>query len=258
MAEFYAHAPGYYDCIEAAGDGWNNDPSYRDLAQRLQHARRIVEVGCGRASLLRHHPDWAARYSGCDFSPELLAENARRHPAATFLPLRSAAKLPFADGSADAIFSLWVIEHTVFPHRFLLECCRVLAPGGQFILRCPDFLGAGVLSSQRTGFSAGTGRQKLRSGRWVDSILTGVDTRLRIPLRCWRLRREIGDSFAFYVNLAPVCFEDTYLPDFDATYIAYAEEIVHFLRGLVEFSATDLALCRQWPIYLCGTKVGAA
>lgn len=255
MAEFYANTPSYYDSIDASGDGWHNDLSYCDIARRLQRAERIVEVGCGRASLLRHRPDWAARYSGCDFSAELLADNTRRFPRATFVPLGSAATLPFADRSADAIFSLWVIEHTVFPHRFLLECCRVLAPGGQFLLRCPDFLGAGVLSSQRTGFTAGTGIQKLRSGRLFDSVMTGIDTRLRIPLHCWSLRRAMCDSFAFYVNLAPVCFEDPYLPDYDATYVAYAEEIVRFLRGRVHFGAPDLALCRQWPIYLCGTRL---
>jgi SAM-dependent methyltransferase len=255
MADFYANTPSYYESIDASAEGWRNDPSYRDIARRLEHVDRIVEVGCGRAGLLRHRPDWAQRYSGCDFSAELMADNARRHPGAAFVPLRSAAVLPFADASADAVFSLWVIEHTAFPHRFLNECCRVLAPGGQFILRCPDFLGAGVLSSQRTGFGPGTGSEKLRSGRFLDALVTGIDTRLRIPLHCWRLRRAIRDSFAFYVNVAPVCFADPYLPDFDATYVAYAEEIVRFLHGRVQFSAADLALCRQWPIHLCGTRI---
>jgi SAM-dependent methyltransferase len=254
LVDFYTHSPSYYADIDFSAGAWQTDRCYRDIVNRLAPRQQIAEVGCGSANLLRHQPGFIPRYTGCDFSPELMARNRATYPGATFVPIMRPRELPFASGSADAVFSTFVLEHVVYPHEFLLECWRVLRPGGLFIVRCPNFLGASDLSSQRVGLSPGTGGQKLARGRRLDALLTGFDCKVRIPLRCALLRRRIGRGCGFYVNLAPRCFTDPFTPDYDAPYLTYAAEIVSFLAGKIEFPPEAFALNRHWPIYLYGYK----
>jgi hypothetical protein len=107
------------------------------------------------------------------------------------------------------------------------------------------------MSSQRAGFSFGTGREKLARGHLVDALVTGWDRKVAIPRRCAQLRADGG---GFHVNLAPVCFEDPFLPDHDAIYVTYAQEMVEHLRGRIEFPGDWADLNSRWPIYLVGKK----
>jgi SAM-dependent methyltransferase len=147
-----------------------------------------------------------------------------------------------------------VIEHTVFPQLFLNECIRTLKPGGLFMLRCPNFLGAGSLPSQRAGFSAGTGSDKLAAGRWFDAIVTGWDRKVRIPLRCFLLRREARQGRGFFINLQPACFEDQFIADYDAVYLTDEAEMVRFMEDRVIFDVLKGLDSKSSDIFLCGRK----
>jgi SAM-dependent methyltransferase len=184
----------------------------------------------------------------------LIAKNQSAYPKAQFRRIEDPRLLPFEDGTADAVFAVYVIEHTVYPADFLTECWRVLRPGGRFILRCPDFLGASKMTSQRAGFAYGTGREKLRAGAVIDALVTGYDRKIGIPSTCAMLREKIADQYGFYINLAPTCFLDPFAPDHDAVYLTYADEIVNFLRDRIAFSDSWRELNARWPIYLVGTK----
>lgn len=257
MVEFYSTSGSYYSDINFTASGWASDPCYLDIVARLGGNRSIVEVGCGGANLMQHHPHFAQRYAGCDFSAELIARNQALHPDALFRRIENPRRLPFEDVTADVLFSVFVIEHKVYPAEFLTECWRILRPGGRFILRCPDFLGASKMTSQRAGFAYGTGKEKLRAGSVVDALVTGYDRKIRIPWVCAALRWKIGEGHGFYVNLAPTCFVDPFAPDHDATYLTYAEEMVNFLHGRVVFPDNWRQMNRRWPIYLVGTETGA-
>jgi ubiquinone/menaquinone biosynthesis C-methylase UbiE len=47
-------------------------------------------------------------------------------------------KFPFRDKYADNMIAADVIEHVIRPYDFLLECNRVLKPGGRLILTTPN------------------------------------------------------------------------------------------------------------------------
>jgi len=257
MVDFYSTSDSYYSDIDYTSAVWTSDPCHLDILSRLEGRHAIVEAGCGGAKLLRNHPRFASCYSGCDFSAELIGRNRAAHPDALFRRIEDPRRLPFEDAVADALFSIYVIEHTVYPADFLTECWRLLRPGGLFILRCPDFLGASKIPSQRAGFTYGTGREKLRAGSVIDALMTGYDRKIRIPRTCARLRKKIANHYGFYINLAPTCFIDPFAPDHDATYLTYADEMVNFLRDRISFPDSWREVNACWPIYLVGTKISA-
>jgi SAM-dependent methyltransferase len=185
-----------------------------------------------------------------------MEKNRRRWPTAAFSRISDPARLPFDDQLFDAVFSVFVIEHTVYPMHFLNECVRVLRLGGVFLLRCPNFLAEGKLTSQRAGSSMGTGREKLRHGALIDALLTFWDRKIRIPRRCADVRRKIGAGWGFYVNLAPVCFVDPFAPDHDAVYLTYSREMIGYLQDRVLFSHPATELADRGSIYLTGKRFG--
>jgi SAM-dependent methyltransferase len=76
---------------------------------------------------------------GLDASPEMLAVARRRHPDRA-LHLGPAWRLPHADASLDAIFSLHLMMHLPPAEReaILAEGARVLRQGGLFIFDIPS------------------------------------------------------------------------------------------------------------------------
>lgn len=256
MRIYYASSSNlYYDDIDFTASAWVNHDNYKDITKRLRDSRTILEVGCGAANFVKYYGEVESRYAGCDFSPKLMQRNSELYPKAEFRQITDPRIIPFEDKSVDAVLSVYVIEHAVYPHDFLSECARVLRPGGTFILKCPDFLGSCSMTSQRAGLAYGTGRAKLAKGRLLDALLTGFDRKVTIPRRCAELRSEIGNGWRFYVNLAPTCFRDPFAPDHDAVYLTYADEMVSFLRGKIIFPEDWRTLNSKWPIYLVGSKL---
>jgi SAM-dependent methyltransferase len=257
MVEFYATSASYYGDIDFTAGAWKTDPVYRDISARLEESGGdVLEVGCGASNILLARPGLQRRYTGCDFSASLLEKNRARFAGAQFQALGSPAELPFAEGMFGAVFSVYVLEHTLRPAVFLDECVRVLRPGGIFILRCPHYLAQGKMPSQRAGLGYGTGRQKLAHGRLWDALSTAYDRKVAIPSRCAQLRRQIADrrSLGFWINLAPVCFADAFEPDHDAVYLTYEAEIQRYLEGRISFDSGAARFADPDSIYLVGTK----
>lgn len=254
----------YYDDITPGTKLWSNlnsEPIHRDIAQRVE-GKQVLEIGCGRAEILSTGILKTSDYTGCDFSPELIAKNANRFPDAKFKALDDGRALPFDDVSFDAVFSLFVLEHAVFPADFLDQAARVLRPGGTWILLCPDFLGCDRMTSQRVGFSLGSGQEKLKMGRLWDALVTSYDQRIRVPRHCRKLKEAIGAGKSFYVNTAPVCFaEKEFRPDVDAVYLTYVKEIIQHLKDRIDFLTLSSELAtvasQRRLIYLVGQKSGS-
>lgn len=230
MVNFWSSQTTYYDHIQYTACAWKSDLIYVEIARRLQAFGSILEVGCGRANILGTWPTLGERYTGVDFNVHLLQENAVRFPGATFRPLTDPGTLPLPSSAFDRVFCTYVLEHCVFPQQFLRECIRMLRPGGELLLVCPNYLGRGGISSQRRGFTLGNGRDKLRNGRWWDALVTGFDGRVRIPLAAARARRAARNGRGFWINVAPTCFADPFYPDADAVYLTYAWGVVQELE----------------------------
>lgn len=256
LKTFYETSESYYSNIDFATAGWANDPINRDILRYLQGRSRILEIGCGAARILDHYPDLASRYTGVDFSFSQLNANRSRHPKATFVQLKEPGSLPLPNDAFDCVFSVFVLEHTVRPRLFLDESIRVLATNGYWLMRCPNFLGRGRMSSQRCGLSCGTGREKLRRGQIWDAAITAWDSRIRIPLKCWRLRTVISRNDpkrGFFVNTQPTCLEDPFGADRDAVYLTYRAEICRHLSRYVTMHSTS-AFANTSDIYIVATK----
>ena len=153
----------------------------------------------------------------------VIEANHKRHPEADWL-CGSVYAIPFPDASFDLCFAFYVLEHTVFPERALLEMLRVLKPGGKLILVFPDFSVSRRLNSQMLGFSCGNAAEKLGSGRVFDGLVSFYDSRVRLPRALHSASEKYGP---FPVNSRPVCLEKDWpmSPDIDATYIASKNEV---------------------------------
>ena len=103
-------------------------------AARVAAGRRVLEVACGAGrglGLLARRAAWTV---GGDYTPDLAAQ-ARRHYGDRVPVLRlDAQRLPFVDGAFDVVLCLEAIYYLPDAARFIAECRRVLAPGGDVLI----------------------------------------------------------------------------------------------------------------------------
>jgi len=97
----------------------------------------ILDIGPGQGLYAKLFLQWGMKVSCVDIDPSL--RDVYRGLGCDFeqVDLRS-EKLPYPDKSFDVIWCSHVIEHLHDPVAFLMECERVLRPGGHVILRTPD------------------------------------------------------------------------------------------------------------------------
>lgn len=100
-------------------------------AAGVKPGARLLDVACGTGVASGQAAAAGARVTGVDFSPEMIAEARRRHPAIEF-QAADAEVLPFPGASFDAVISNFGIHHFEHPERAIAEARRVLAPGGTF------------------------------------------------------------------------------------------------------------------------------
>jgi len=260
MHKFYATSLSYYGDIDFTADTWVDETQLetQDILIEASRSNTVLEVGCGKANILKSGRLIPRHYTGIDLSHEVIDNNRATFPDATFICIEDLSRFPVDTGLFDYVFSHYVLEHCVFPNLFLDECVRVLRLGGVLSILCPDFLGAGRMSSQRVGFSAGTGCEKLSKGQYWNALVTGYDNRIKIPLIAFRLRAKARESPRFFINLTPTCFTDRFLPDVDAVYLTFAHEIRSYLADSILWEPLEDSLARysasQSHIYLKGRK----
>lgn len=238
LVNFYKKNDNYYGDIDFTKNYWTNptELAYKAIISIAETSGSICEIGCGSSNILSECNIIESKYHGCDFSQDLMLKNQKKFPLATFRLVSDSKTIPFKDREFDFVFSIFVIEHVTEPHIFLNECYRILKPGGKLIILCPDFLGRGRMSSQRSGFRSGTTKDKLIKYNFFDALVTYYDNRIKIPLYCFYKRLETNKP-RFLINLNPTVFVDKFLPDVDAVYVTYKKEIIRYLKG--RFNAVE-------------------
>lgn len=90
---------------------------------------RVLEIGCGEGILLAAIK--ADSKTAIDISSLALVKTLKRTPADCAVAI--AERLPYRDGSFDAVLSVGVMEHFLDENAATTEICRVLRPGGSYV-----------------------------------------------------------------------------------------------------------------------------
>ena len=235
MAKFYAEDSYYFDSIDFTGSNWNKKPPEYDFIFSLINASsKVLEIGSGKANILKYHPGVRSKYTGLDFSKTLADKNSVLYPEANFKTFHDPKTFPFKNQSFDLVFSTFVLEHTVFPHLFIEECLRVLKPEGVMVHLFPDFVARRNMTSQKVGFTQGSGRIKFKRGKLLDAFFTFLDNKYRMPSRLAKIEKMEVIEPQFMVNLNPTCFSYDFYPDVDAVYITNINELILYLQDRVD------------------------
>ncbi len=99
---------------------------------------RLLDVGCGTGYLLRtlagRYPG-AQRLRGVDAAPQMIATaSAFTGDDRLSFAFGMAENLGYPDGSFDLIVSTTSFDHWADQHAGLIECARMLRPGGHLVL----------------------------------------------------------------------------------------------------------------------------
>jgi SAM-dependent methyltransferase len=108
----------------------------RFLVRRLPKPARILDVGCGRGTLLSAFADRGFEAHGFELSPQ----------AAEFADSRAHIKIgeeladaQYPAGFFDMVIVWHVLEHLKHPDQVIEEIRRILKPGGTLIISVPNF-----------------------------------------------------------------------------------------------------------------------
>lgn len=200
LSAYYAKPPNsYYEIAGQAVDQYRPDllPFHCDLVNRVSSGQRLLELGCGDAHLCSHIERRGAHYTGVDHSPELLAANRHRYPAATFLSVDTVLTNDF-----DVVASLYTIEHVVDPPAYLDRLWSLVKPGGLVAVICPEFIDSyGYAPSVHFGKTPRRLREKLLAGDFGDSFAHLVDLYWHAPR--WKSRARASAPGVFWINSRP-------------------------------------------------------
>lgn len=127
-----------------AGFVWTtDDPRYRKVFTYLSRRRpsAMLDIGCanGAFSEVLVRAGWTCS------ALELLSDLAQEAKARGIRVVRgdTSYPFPFAEAAFPLVFAGEILEHQVGDDDFLLECQRVLAPGGTLILTTPNLVSLG-------------------------------------------------------------------------------------------------------------------
>ncbi len=231
---FYKVPPtGYHAAALAANENWGapDHEFHRRIAASSFPGARVLDVGCGPASAAAVFAAAGAAYTGIDVSAETIAADQARYPALKFI-LGSWRDLPSAGAAFDLVFSLFVLEHMVYPRDFLAACAGAVRPGGLLAVLCPDYLRRGVLPSQHYfGLRPGGIKAKLMRGELADAALSAAEKFFSYPRLMRSARGAAGGTWL--MNLRPVCLESSgWRTDWDAVYAAGEGEAAGYIKEL--------------------------
>lgn len=102
------------------------------VGRRLAPGATLLDVGAGPGAIARHLNAAGLHTVALDLSLRMVQEAQRALPG---LCVRATAEhLPFASGSFDGAFVVWVLQHVAKPVDVLSESARVVRQGGPIMV----------------------------------------------------------------------------------------------------------------------------
>ncbi|MEQ1853627.1 MAG: phthiotriol/phenolphthiotriol dimycocerosates methyltransferase [Chthoniobacteraceae bacterium] len=175
---------------------------YHHVASQVElHGREVLEVSCGHgggASWITRTMQ-PARYTALDLNPTGIRFCQERHHVAGLAFVQgNAQKLPFPDGSFDAVLNVEASHcYPDFP-GFLAEVARVLRPGGYFLYA--DFRFSDEIDGWQAAIAAAP--LKILQSRDIGAeVLRGMDcnagrSRALVRENLQRFLHSLGFDFA--------------------------------------------------------------
>jgi SAM-dependent methyltransferase len=110
---------------------------YRDLLRPWCsfEGKTVVELGCSEGYLLEAFLE-QERFEaiGVDIDPDPLAIGAARRGHLMRFLQSTVDSIPLPDASADVVYSIDTFEHLMAMREMMLECHRILRPGGRMLI----------------------------------------------------------------------------------------------------------------------------
>lgn len=95
--------------------------------------KKVLDVGCGTGRLIGYLQNEGAEVTGVDLSEKMVEKVQKKF---SFIDVKQAdiRELPFENDSFDVVIAAFVIVHLKDLQEAFDEVCRVLKPGGHFIV----------------------------------------------------------------------------------------------------------------------------
>ena len=234
LVSFWSSSDEYYELAREVNLDYADagHASHRRLIDALAEAGscRVLDVGCGTAELASvlapRLP--GVEYVGVEVSPLALHTAIALGRSGAFLAA-DAERLPFPDGSFDAVVSLYALEHFAHPREALAEMARVVRPGGLVgVLTLAYDRPTGTIPSLRFGVRSLPRRHPV-------NVAVYAARRLRFAVRqAWKqVRYAVGPGYtSFELVPRPLVLDEGYLSDLDAVHVVSGRSVLRLLHSL--------------------------
>lgn len=205
---------------------------------------RCLDVGCGTGGFLAAARKRFGALVGADIALRWLVVAKKRLAAAgnrILLVCCSAEKLPFPDGTFDAVVGLHMLEHAVDPQAILSETVRTLKANGGCYFSTPNRFSLGPEPSVRV-WGVGFVPRSFAS-RYV-KLVKGIPYRNIRPLSSFEVRRMVVRA-----GLRPWSMSPPPLAECEQrTLPAWARALVRIYHGLREVPVFRHLLLAAGPL----------
>lgn len=110
-----------------------------EIRPYLNQNMKVLELACGPGQLTFKLAEYSESWEATDFSPNMIKEAEKKSvPGKIHFSVQDAAKLPYGNGSFDAVLIANALHIMPNPDEALAEIHRVLKPNG--LLFAPTFI----------------------------------------------------------------------------------------------------------------------
>ena len=108
------------------------------ISQVSPDVKTILDVGCGSAWVAQNFLKKLISVYSLDISFTNPYKAIRKYPVKRHFGITADSySLPFQENSFDCIIASEIIEHVLYPDKFVTELFRVLKPGGSLLISTP-------------------------------------------------------------------------------------------------------------------------